>query len=113
MGSVNPAVSLLRFFVTLKETNVVGIFRRAAPMSRPDLNPIQVTRLDFIDTLLSMCQYHHPSTIQLPPDYVPPSLAISNLYWGALQNLLIVISLNPSTIGHQAWTQYPMLKGIK
>ncbi|XP_076816735.1 integrator complex subunit 1-like [Clavelina lepadiformis] len=86
------------------------LIRRAASLSRPGFNPLVAERVDLIDTILALCQYHHPGNIRLPTEYVPPSLAISQLYWGALQSLLVIASLNSTTVGHQAWTNYPMLK---
>nr|CAB3256291.1 integrator complex subunit 1 [Phallusia mammillata] len=86
------------------------LVRRAAVLTRHSFNPLTVERSDVIDTILALCQYHHPGNIKLPSEYIPPSLAISQLYWTALQSLLIIICLNPNTIGQQAWTTYPMLK---
>ena len=80
-------------------------------MARTGFNPLTCTRADLIDTVLTLSQYHYPGNIRLPAEYIPPSLAISQLYWSILQSLLVVIALNPETTGHQAWTQYPMIKG--
>jgi len=34
------------------------------------------------------------------------------LYWKGWILLAIVASLNPSTIGHSGWENFPMLKGL-
>uniref|UniRef100_H2XNV6 Uncharacterized protein n=1 Tax=Ciona intestinalis TaxID=7719 RepID=H2XNV6_CIOIN len=97
--------------VPAEALDMIGqLVRRAGSIARPDFNSLITERSDVIDTILALCHYHHPGNIRLPEDYTPPSLAISQLYWSALQTLLIILAFNPSTVGHQAWTQYPMLK---
>nr|XP_039270920.1 integrator complex subunit 1-like [Styela clava] len=88
------------------------LVHRAGALAKPHFNPIPVERRDVIDTLLSLAQYHHPENIHLPSDYVPPSLAISLLYWSIWQTLLIISSFNPSSIGLQAWNEYPILRSF-
>lgn len=91
---------------------IYKLVRRAGILNHPGFNPIPMERRDVIDTLLSLSQYHHPENIQLPSDYVPPSLAISVLYWNVWQTLLIIASYNPETVGLQGWNEYPTLKNF-
>lgn len=86
------------------------LVRRAGLLGRADFNPIPVERTEFIDALLSLSQYHHPENIKLPSEYVPPSLAISVLFWSVWQTLLAVCSFNPNSIGILAWNEYPTLR---
>lgn len=88
------------------------LVRRAGLLGRPDFNPIPVERTEFIDALLSLSQYHHPENIKLPSEYVPPSLAISVLFWSVWQTLLAVCSFNPNSIGILAWNEYPTLRNF-
>lgn len=44
--------------------------------------------------------------------YVPPTLAIANLYWKGWIMLLILAAHNPSTIGALAWKRYPILRTL-
>ncbi|XP_017798364.1 PREDICTED: integrator complex subunit 1 [Habropoda laboriosa] len=44
--------------------------------------------------------------------YVPPTLAISNLYWKGWIMLLILAAHNPSAIGAVAWKRYPILRTL-
>ncbi|XP_048575697.1 integrator complex subunit 1 [Nematostella vectensis] len=83
--------------------------RRAASL-KSGVTSLSVNRLELLDAVLNLCAYHYPNEIQLPAGYVPPKLAIANLYWKAWTLLAIVASLNPSSIGHAGWENFPMLK---
>ncbi|EDO38544.1 predicted protein, partial [Nematostella vectensis] len=84
--------------------------RRAASLKSGTHLKAHVNRLELLDAVLNLCAYHYPNEIQLPAGYVPPKLAIANLYWKAWTLLAIVASLNPSSIGHAGWENFPMLK---
>ena len=74
--------------------------------------PLEVNKLEIIDFLFSMAEYHHPENIALPQFYEPPKLAISSLYWKTWIILLILSAHNPSTFGSFCWQQYPMLRNL-
>jgi integrator complex subunit 1 len=85
------------------------IVRRAC-LLKYDFPPLEVTKLEIIDFLFSMAEYHHPENIQLPDGYEPPKLAISIIYWKVWIILLILSAHNTGTIGAFCWANYPMLK---
>lgn len=74
--------------------------------------PLEANKLEIIDLLFSMSEYHHPDNIALPPLYEPPKLAISSLYWKTWTILLILSAHNTSTFGSFCWEQYPMLRNL-
>lgn len=84
--------------------------RRACLLKYADYPPLEVTKLEIIDFLFSMAEYHHPENIQLPGGYEPPKLAISLIYWKVWIILLILSAHNTATIGAFCWANYPMLK---
>ncbi|CRK92499.1 CLUMA_CG006039, isoform A [Clunio marinus] len=84
--------------------------RRACLLKYTDYPPLEITKLDIIDFLFSMAEYHHPENIQLPSGYEPPKLAISLIYWKVWIILLILSAHNTGTIGAFCWANYPMLK---
>jgi integrator complex subunit 1 len=84
--------------------------RRACLLKYSDYPPLEVTKLEIIDFLFSMAEYHHPENIQLPAGYEPPKLAISLIYWKVWIILLILSSHNPGNIGAFCWANYPMLR---
>lgn len=86
------------------------IVRRACLLKYTEFPPLEVTRLEIIDFLFSMAEYHHPENIQLPEGYEPPKLAISQIYWKVWIILLILSAHNTGTIGAFSWANYPMLK---
>lgn len=86
------------------------IVRRACLLKYTDYPPLEVTKLEIIDFLFSMAEYHHPENIQLPEGYDPPKLAISLIYWKVWIILLILSAHNTGTIGAFCWANYPMLK---
>lgn len=86
------------------------IVRRACLLKYSDYPPLAVTKLDIIDFLFSMAEYHHPENIHLPAGYEPPKLAISQIYWKVWIILLILSAHNTDSIGAFCYDQYPMLK---
>lgn len=63
-----------------------------------------------IDLLFNLSAYRHPENIELPTGYVPPDLAISNLYWKSWIILLIYCAHVPGVFGTLAWDKYPTLR---
>lgn len=57
--------------------------------------------------LFNLSTYRHPQNIELPADYDPPNLAISNLYWKSWIILLIYCAQVPNVFGTLAWEKYP------
>lgn len=88
------------------------IIRRAAGLKINDYPALHADKLEIIDLLFTMAQYHHPENIALPMDYEPPKLAISTLYWKAWNILLMLSAHNPGTFGAFCWEQYPMLRNL-
>uniref|UniRef100_A0A336KFD9 CSON009829 protein n=1 Tax=Culicoides sonorensis TaxID=179676 RepID=A0A336KFD9_CULSO len=74
--------------------------------------PLEANKLEIIDFLFSMSEYHHPDNIALPMGYEPPKLSISSLYWKTWTILLILSAHNTSTFGSFCWEQYPMLRNL-
>ena len=97
---------------TIQETVMIidQIVRRACLLKYVEYPPLEVTKLEIIDFLFSMAEYHHPENIQLPSGYEPPKLAISQIYWKVWIILLILSAHNTATIGAFCWANYPMLK---
>ena len=71
-----------------------------------------VERKEFFNAIFDITTYRPPLNIQLPEDYLPPSLAISKLYWKGWLLLLVLSAFNPKTIGATGWNEYPMLRGM-
>ena len=71
---------------------------------------LQIDNMDIIDLIFNLCTYQPPPSINIPAGYVPPTLAISNLYWKGWIMLLTLSAHNPSTIGALAWERYPILR---
>lgn len=84
--------------------------RRACLLKYGDYPPLSVTKLDIINFLFSMAEYHHPENIHLPSGYEPPKLAISQIYWKVWIILLILSAHNTDSIGAFCYDQYPMLR---
>ncbi|GFS13999.1 integrator complex subunit 1 [Elysia marginata] len=87
---------------------------RAATLSH-DLGMVDVLQLEqlgFIETLLKLCVYKHPDSIQLPVGYTPPNLAITGLMWKAWLILLVITAYNPSVFGETAWQKFPGLQSL-
>ncbi|GAB6028979.1 Integrator complex subunit 1 [Chamberlinius hualienensis] len=75
------------------------LIRRAASVYAEDFSVLECENPDLFETIFELCVYRHPENITLPTGYVPPSLAISNLYWKAWTMLLVLAAHNPKTIG--------------
>lgn len=88
------------------------LIRRAAANSTESFPTLQADKLDIIELIFNLCIYQPPGTINIPSNYVPPTLAISNLYWKGWIMLLILAAHNPSTIGAVAWKRYPILRTL-
>ncbi|BES89143.1 integrator complex subunit [Nesidiocoris tenuis] len=86
------------------------IVKRAASISNPLIHVLKVEKLTIFDLVFNLSAYRHPDNINLPPEYKPPSLAISNLYWKGWTLLLILSAHNPTNLGQLAWTKYPTLR---
>ncbi|XP_058059861.1 integrator complex subunit 1 [Anopheles bellator] len=86
------------------------LVRRAGSLRHIDYPPLEITDLKIIELLFKMSEYHHPDNIVLPPNYEPPNLAISSLYWKTWIILLLISAHNPSSFGSFCWDQYPMLR---
>ncbi|CAH1990514.1 unnamed protein product [Acanthoscelides obtectus] len=86
------------------------LIKRAANISQDCAPPLVIDKLDVVDFFFNLCIYNYPENITLPPRYVPPKLAISNLYWKSWLMLLILAAHNPLTIGSLSWSKYPMLR---
>uniref|UniRef100_A0A182P4W0 Uncharacterized protein n=1 Tax=Anopheles epiroticus TaxID=199890 RepID=A0A182P4W0_9DIPT len=86
------------------------LVRRAGSLRHMDYPPLEITDLKIIELLFKMSEYHHPDNIVLPPNYEPPNLAISSLYWKTWIILLLISAHNPSSFGSFCWEQYPMLR---
>lgn len=88
------------------------LIRRAAGFKNAGYPPLEANKLEIIDFLFQMAEYHHPENIVLPTGYEPPKLAISSLYWKAWTILLMLSTHNPSTFGSFCWDQYPNLRNL-
>lgn len=88
------------------------VIRRSAGLRINDYPALHADNLRIIELLFTMAEYHHPENIVLPPDYEPPKLAISALYWKAWNILLMLSAHNPSTFGAFCWERYPMLRNL-
>ncbi|XP_012280876.1 integrator complex subunit 1 [Orussus abietinus] len=88
------------------------LIRRAAVNSTESFPTLQADKLDLIELIFNLCVYQPPGSINIPAGYVPPTLAISNLYWKGWIMLLILAAHNPSTIGALAWKRYPILRTL-
>ncbi|XP_055374259.1 integrator complex subunit 1 [Condylostylus longicornis] len=84
--------------------------KRASALKCIDYPAVEANKVDIIDFLFSMAEYHHPENIHLPVGYEPPKLAITTLYWKAWVILLMLSSHNPSTFGAYCWEHYPILR---
>lgn len=91
---------------------VEQVIRRAAGLRINDYPALHADKLEIIELLFTMAEYHHPENIMLPIDYEPPKLAISTLYWKTWNILLMLSAHNPSTFGAFCWERYPMLRHL-
>ncbi|XP_055692691.1 integrator complex subunit 1 isoform X2 [Lutzomyia longipalpis] len=89
------------------------IVKRAAQFRfATDYATLRVNKLEIIDFLFSMAEYHHPDNITLPTGYEPPKLTISVLFWKAINILLLLSAHNPETIGAFCWEHYPLMRTL-
>lgn len=88
------------------------VIRRASGLKINDYPALHADKLEIIELLFTMAEYHHPPNIVLPADYTPPKLAISTLYWKAWNILLMLSAHNPTTFGAFCWDRYPMLRNL-
>ncbi|EEZ98703.1 integrator complex subunit 1 [Tribolium castaneum] len=86
------------------------LIRRAANLPQDCAPPLVVDNLEIIGIYFNLCSYNYPENITLPAGYVPPSLAISGLYWKVWLILLIIAAHNPVTFGNEVWNKYPTLR---
>lgn len=86
------------------------LIKRAANLPSDLDPPLTINKLEIFDIFFNLCSYNYPENIILPPGYVPPSLAISGLYWKVWLILLTLAAHNPTTIGNVAWTKYATLR---
>ncbi|XP_014218982.1 integrator complex subunit 1 [Copidosoma floridanum] len=89
---------------------VESLIRRAAQSSSETFPLLCINNIMIIDQIFSLCAYQAPISISLPAGYVPPALAITNLYWKSWVILLIMATQNPLTVGSLAWERYPTLR---
>lgn len=88
------------------------IVRRAAGLRNSDYPSLEANKLEIIDFLFSMAEYHHPEKIVLPTGYEPPKLAIIALYWKAWNILLMLSAHNLSIFGSYCGEHYPILRNL-
>ncbi|XP_011642756.1 integrator complex subunit 1 isoform X2 [Pogonomyrmex barbatus] len=88
------------------------LIRRAAANSTENFPMLQADKMDIIEFIFNLSIYQPPGTINIPAGYVPPTLAIANLYWKGWIMLLILAAHNPSTIGALGWRRYPILRTL-
>lgn len=86
------------------------LIKRAANLPQDCAPPLVVEKLEIIDFFFNLCSYNYPENFTLPLGYIPPKLAITNLYWRVWLMLLILAAHNPLTFGSLAWNKYPTLK---
>lgn len=86
------------------------LIKRAANLPQDCAPPLVVDKVEIIDFFFNLCSYNYPENITLPPGYVPPKLAIMNLYWKVWLILLILAAHNPLSFGSLAWNKYPTLR---
>jgi integrator complex subunit 1 len=86
------------------------LIRRAANLPQDCAPPLAIDNIEIIGIYFSLCSYNYPENITLPTGYVPPSLAISGLYWKVWLILLILAAHNPMTFGNEVWNKYPTLR---
>ena len=67
---------------------------------------------EFNECVWQLTKYTYPESIGLPPDYQPPTMAITASYWKAWQMLLIMTAYNPEEFGTDGWRDYPTLGAL-
>lgn len=88
------------------------IIRRAAGNSSESFPMLEADELNIIELIFNLCVYQPPGSINIPSGYVPPTLAITNLYWKGWIMLLMLAAHNPSAIGSIGWKRYPILRTL-
>ncbi|KAJ8920096.1 hypothetical protein NQ315_011751 [Exocentrus adspersus] len=86
------------------------LIKRAANLPQDCAPPLVVDKVEILDFFFNLCSYNYPENITLPIGYVPPKLAIINLYWKVWLILLILAAHNPLSFGSLAWNKYPTLR---
>ncbi|KAJ8965278.1 hypothetical protein NQ314_004241 [Rhamnusium bicolor] len=86
------------------------LIKRAANLPQDCAPPLVVDKVEIIDFFFNLCSYNYPENITLPAGYIPPKLAITNLYWKVWLVLLILAAHNPLSFGSLAWNKYPTLR---
>lgn len=71
-----------------------------------------IERKELFSAIFDISTYRPPANIQLPDSYLPPSLAISKLYWKGWLLLLVLSAFNTKTVAAIGWNEYPMLRGM-
>ncbi|XP_063991596.1 integrator complex subunit 1 [Diachasmimorpha longicaudata] len=88
------------------------LIKRAAANSTETFPTLEIEKMEIIELIFNLCIYQPPGSINIPSGYVPPNLAISNLYWKGWIMLLILAAHNPSTIGAVGWKRYPIWRTL-
>ncbi|XP_011171982.1 integrator complex subunit 1 [Solenopsis invicta] len=88
------------------------LIRRAAANLTESVPMLLIDKMDVIELIFNLSIYQPPGTINIPAEYLPPTLAIANLYWKGWTMLLILAAHNPSTIGSLGWKRYPILRTL-
>ena len=88
------------------------LLRRCAAVHNQGFLMLEADNRDLFDLVLRLTAYHYPENIVLPQGYVPPSLAISALYWKAWLMLLMLTAHNPASLGSEAWNMLPTLRSL-
>ncbi|KAF7987873.1 hypothetical protein HCN44_003736 [Aphidius gifuensis] len=88
------------------------LIHRAAQNSTELLPTLKVDKIEMIELIFNLCVYQLPTSINITSGYVPPTLAISNLYWKSWIIVLILAAHNPLTIGAAGWKKYPILRTL-
>ncbi|XP_050313289.1 integrator complex subunit 1 isoform X2 [Anthonomus grandis grandis] len=86
------------------------LIKRAANLPQDCGPSLIVDKVEILDFFFNLCSYNYPENITLPHGYIPPKLAISNIYWKVWLMLLILAAHNPLSIGSLAWNKYPTLR---
>ncbi|KAG5898788.1 hypothetical protein JTB14_010998 [Gonioctena quinquepunctata] len=86
------------------------LIKRAANLPQDCAPPLIIDKIEIIDFFFNLCSYNYPENFTLPPGYMPPKLAITNLYWKVWLMLLILAAHNPLSFGSLAWKKYPTLR---
>lgn len=86
--------------------------KRSGDLTQDYLPLMHFDKVEIIDNLFRLTQYHYPDNITLPYGYSPPTLAVTVPYWKAWGIVLILAAHNPMSIGVVCWEQYPILRTL-